>query len=101
MPLYLSSYQSIRYKSAKFLSLSGNTIRALQEDPEFWAEVTELPLDLIKGIITISIALRIGLPLDPFLFRSLCAEVKNLWYEVAPWAYMCPTLHKVLQTYFN
>ena len=70
----------------------------MAEDPEFLAQVTELPLDLIKGIVTISCALRIGLPLDPTLFRSLCAEVKHLWYEVAPWAYMCPTLHKVLCT---
>ena len=54
-----------------------------------------LPRDLIRGFIKISMALKSGLPLDPFLFGALCREVKQRYYEVVPWAYMSPTVHKV------
>ena len=53
-----------------------------------------LPRDLIRGFILISMALKSGLPLDPFLFGALCREVKQRYYEVVPWAYMSPTVHK-------
>ena len=53
-----------------------------------------LPRDLIRGFIKISMALKSGLPLDPYLFGALCREVKQRYYEVVPWAYMSPTVHK-------
>ena len=65
-------------------------------DPAFFAATLGLPFDLVKGFFDISLILRSGLPIDPALLWALCAEVKRLYFETAPWAYMSPTLHKVL-----
>ena len=65
-------------------------------DPAFFAATLGLPFDLVKGFFDISLILRSGLPIDPALLWVLCAEVKRLYFETAPWAYMSPTLHKVL-----
>ena len=45
-------------------------------------------------ISDISSILRCGLPVDPYSLWVLCNEVKRLYFETAPWAYMSPTLHK-------
>ena len=63
-------------------------------DPAFFAATLGLPFDLVKGFFDISLILRSGLPIDPALLWALCAEVKRLYFETAPWAYMSPTLHK-------
>ena len=65
-------------------------------DPAFFAATLGLPFDLVKGFFDISLILRCGLPVDPYSLWVLCAEVKRLYFETAPWAYMSPTLHKVL-----
>ena len=65
-------------------------------DPNFFADTCGLPRDLVKGFFDISLILRCGLPVDPSLLWVLCAEVKRLYFLTAPWAYMSPTLHKVL-----
>ena len=79
-----------------FFLFLGNTVRAVFADPDFFADTLGLPRDLIRGFILISKALRSGLPLDPVKFGRLCLEVKRRYYEVVPWAYMSPTVHKVL-----
>ena len=64
-------------------------------DPDFLAEVTGLPSDLIWGIAFILQALNSGLPIDPELFKAHCAEVREMFYALAPWVEMWPSLHKV------
>ena len=57
-------------------------------DPAFFAATLGLPFDLVKGFFDISLILRSGLPIDPALLWALCAEVKRLYFETAPWAYI-------------
>ena len=66
------------------------------KDPNFFADTLGLPRDLVIGFFDISSILRCGLPVDPYSLWVLCAEVKRLYFLTAPWAYMSPTLHKVL-----
>ena len=75
--------------------LSGNLVDELMADPDFLADVTGLPRDLIWGIAFILQALNSGLPIDPELFMAHCAEVRVMFYALASWVEMWPSLHKV------
>ena len=70
--------------------------RDILSHPDEFADICQLPRELIRGFSTIWTALRIGLPLCPEKFRAKCKEVKDL---LPSWALICPTLHKVLDHY--
>ena len=76
--------------------LKGNTFREINEDPEFFCEVTGIPLDLFKCYLCIRTALRCGRPLDPVKFKEKTAEFKRLFELYYPTLYMWPTLHKAI-----
>ena len=73
--------------------------RDILSHPDEFADICQLPRELIRGFSTIWTALRIGLPLCPEKFRAKCKEIKDILKRVVPWALICPTLHKVLDHY--
>ena len=73
--------------------------REIFSNPDEFADVLGLARQLINGFATIWTALKVGLPLDPAKFREKCGEIKKIYYDFAPWAHMCPALHKVLDHY--
>ena len=73
--------------------------RDILSHPDEFADICQLPRELIRGFSTIWTALRIGLPLCPEKFHAKCKEIKDILKRVVPWALICPTLHKVLDHY--
>ena len=68
--------------------------RDILSHPDEFADICQLPRELIRGFSTIWTALRIGLPLCPEKFRAKCKEIKDILKRVVPWVLICPTLHK-------
>ena len=59
------------------------------------ADTLRLPRDLIRGLFYMVQALDCGLPLDPAKFMAHTAQVNTMFYQLAPWVTMWPSLHKV------
>ena len=74
----------------------GNVVRKLFKDPQFLSDCLGLPLEFIKKIIHVWIAIRSNLKLCPKKFKEMCDGVFTLYKKHFPWAEMCPTLHRVL-----
>ena len=71
--------------------------RVLRDHPDLLAEQTGVPLEFIKGIYVIWVALASKLPIDPEKFQSFCNNLKQIYVENVPWYPLSPTLHKVLE----
>ena len=78
---------------------TGNTFRDMYADPEFFSLVTGIPIDLFKNFVWIRTAVRCGRPLDPAKFKERTGIFKQLYTRYYPWAFMNPTLHKVVIHY--
>ena len=77
--------------------MDGNMARRILRDhPDLLAEECNVPLDLVKGVYVIWIALASRLPICPEKFKAFCDNVHNIYLENCAWYRMSPTLHKVL-----
>ena len=76
--------------------IAGNTIRRILEDPEFFANLIEVPVQLVINIRNIWIAIRSNLNLCPNKFHKLCQETKKIYKEAVDWNEMNSAQHKVL-----
>ena len=76
--------------------MKNQSFREIFDNPIEFADILGLPRRLMTLFSVIWKALRCGLPLDPVKFREKYAEFKKLYYDTIPWAYMCPSMHKVV-----
>ena len=67
------------------------------EDPVFFAQLIEVPVELVEGIWHIHIALSSNLHLNPDKFHHYCQHIKQVYEDsVGTWSELNTTIHKVL-----
>ena len=73
----------------------GNTARRALDEPEWFSEVTGVPVEIIKRANNIWICLRSGLPIDPQKFDRYARDTEAMWKAEFPWFPLPPAVHKV------
>ena len=71
--------------------------RVLRDHPDLLANECNVPVEFVKGIYIIWIALASRLPIDPEKFQLFCNKIKKIYVDNVPWYPLSPTLHKVLE----
>ena len=67
------------------------------EDPVFFAQLIEVPVELVEGIWHIHIALSSNLRLNPDKFHHYCQHIKQIYEDsVGTWSELNTTIHKIL-----
>ena len=77
-------------------SNDGNTARRCFAKAELFAKLVGVPVELVKSLHYIWIALSCGKILDAMKFGEFCHQVKMLWAEHVYWYKIPSTIHKVL-----
>ena len=76
---------------------TGNTARALFDDPEFLSEITSVPLHVINGIKKVWIAIRTTNYMHSDMFHQFAQKVKQEWRSAIPWYPLCASCHKIVE----
>ena len=71
--------------------------RILRDHPDLLAEECNVPIEFVKGIYIIWLALASSLPICPEKFQSYCNAVKQVYLDNVGWYSLSPTLHKILE----
>ena len=71
--------------------------RILRDHPDLVAEECQVPIEFVKGIYVIWIALASSLPICPEKFQNYCNSVKQVYLDNVGWYKLSPTLHKILE----
>ena len=95
MILNLLCKELVQY-SHIFSFLDGNMVRRIFDDQEFLSEVTDFPLELIKPLWIVHIALASNLPICPAKLQRYCAVYKKKYDAQIDWYPLPPAVCSVL-----
>ena len=73
----------------------GNTARRALNDPDFFSQVTGVPVEIIRRANNIWICLKSGLPIDPKKFEKYGKDTAAMWRAKFEWFPLPPAVHKV------
>ena len=71
--------------------------RILRDHPDILASECNVPIQFVKGIYVIWLALASSLPISPQKFQTYCDSVKECYVQNVDWYPLSPTLHKILE----
>ena len=79
-------------------SNTGNMARRIfQNHSDLLSKECNVPVDFVKGVHFIWIALASRLPLCPEKFQAFCNKIKELYVKELPWYPLNPSLHKIFE----